>query len=164
MWESWGGALLHFILTKQYLCFGAACLLYRGKGLCPPAWGAAADPLTPRVRSWARWHDASVPLPGLEPDHKPSVPLSPAAFPSCKTEQREGQGNAEALRRRSALIFCSKGALGTKTSPIRSGCTSGDAAGMSPTTLGAALVLACVISSEESTHLSGDSDTVVMAG
>lgn len=61
------------------------------------------------------------------------------------------------------LYFCSK-AQGMKTSPTRSGGTSGDAAGMSPTALWPAWAVLRVMSREERTHLSGDSDTVVMAG
>lgn len=106
------GGLRCFFITKQHLCLGAACLLYGeggGKGLCPPAWGTAADPLMPRARSpRARWRGAAVPLPGPARSHMPLVLLSPAVFPSCKTEQRRGEANAEALRCRSAFIFAAK--------------------------------------------------------
>lgn len=113
MWESSGRGLLHFFITKRHLCLGAACLLYQGgggggKGLCPPAWGAAADPLMPRARSWARWRGASVLLLGPVPSHMPSVLASPAALPSCKTEHRKGQADPKVLCCRSTFISVAK--------------------------------------------------------
>lgn len=160
------GGLLHFFITKQHLCLGAACLLYWGEGAVPASVGSCHRPAHakgPELGSLA-WRLRPTPGAGTKPHA--IGPVVTRSAPKLQDRAEKGSGRHRGVSLSLCIYFCSKGAgaLGMKTSPTGSGCTSGDAARMSPTALGAALTLPHIISSKESTHLSGDSDTVVMAG
>lgn len=147
---------LRFPVGKEHLLLGAAGYS-TGEGLCPPGWEGAA-----RSRSH---RGPCAGLAGVAPPpcargcHQPAgdgsrgCPQSSQAATHGRDTERESEMVPTPKCGTAALHLLLQPWACTRS--VGSECALGDAAGIAPSALGAALV---------SPHLSWDSDTVVMAG